>query len=94
MKAAFNILVLITSACGTNSQEHLPAVNDDEFLTGDGVDFCLATAEFSRWMPFADNDARDALYNSHAVNGTLVAIDAKNDSALLCRYFSPCCVSV
>jgi hypothetical protein len=59
--AAFNILVLITTARGTNSQEDLPAVND-EFLTGDGVDFCLATAEFSRWMPFSDNYARDALY--------------------------------
>ena len=70
---------LITVARAADPQ-HLPAVKDYGFLTGDGIDSCLSTSKFSEWMRDAAFGARDGLYDHYVVNDSLSAIDAINET--------------
>ena len=70
-------LLMTTALPAVKSQNpNLPAVKNYGFLTGDDIDSCLSTSDFSEWMPNTAFSTRVGLYDHYAVNGSLSAIDA------------------
>ena len=75
------VLFIITAVVvRAADSQHLPAVKDYGFLTGDGIDSCLSTSDFSEWMPNTTFSTRVGLYDHYAVNGLLSAVDAVHET--------------